>query len=154
MKKFKKPLDKRSQVWYNKDVNKGKDNPLKYKIKETDTMSKKMSYAVAITEAIEGRLSAEGVERLEALRESLAKRNSNKSGKPTKAQIANAELGEAVAAAMTAGEVYTIAEVKGLVPALAEATPQKVGPICRKLVAAGRLAESKVKGKVVYSLAE
>lgn len=117
-------------------------------------MSKKMSYAVAITEAIEGRLSAEGVERLEALRESLAKRNSNKSGKPTKAQIANAELGEAVASAMTAGEVYTIAEVKALVPALAEATPQKVGPICRKLVAAGRLAESKVKGKVVYSLAE
>ena len=116
-------------------------------------MSKKMSYAVAITEAIEGRLSAEGVERLEALRESLAKRNSNKSGKPTKAQIANAELGEAVVSAMEQGKVYTIADVKAIVPALAEATPQKVGPICRKLASAGRLTEGKVKGKVVYSLA-
>ena len=116
-------------------------------------MSKKMSYAVAITEAIEGRLSAEGVERLEALRESLAKRNSNKSGKPTKAQIANAEIGEAVVAAMEQGAVYSIADVKALVPALNDATPQKVGPICRKLASAGRLTEGKVKGKVVYSLA-
>ena len=30
---------------------------------------------------------------------------------------------------------------------------QKVGPICRKLVSAGRLTEGKVKGKVTYSLA-
>ena len=114
---------------------------------------KKMSYAVALTEAINGNLSAEGMERLEALKASLEKRNSHKSGKPTKAQIANAEIGEAVANAMSIGEVYTIAEVKALVPALADATPQKVGPICRNLVKSGRLTEGKVKGKVVYSLA-
>lgn len=114
---------------------------------------KKMSYVSAIDAVLAGQpIEGEVAERLTALRESVAKRSASKSG-PTKTQIANAEIGEAVAAAMTAGEVYTIAEVKALVPALADATPQKVGPICRKLVAAGRLTEDKVKGKVVYSLA-
>ena len=118
-------------------------------------MSKKMSYVAMLNDVIEGReLTAEHIERAIALRDQMAKRSASKSGKPTKAQIANAEIGEAVASAMEAGKVYTIADVKALVPALAEATPQKVGPICRKLVSAGRLAESKVKGKVVYSLAE
>ena len=117
-------------------------------------MSKKMSYASVITDVIEGApLTDEHIEKLTALRDRLNKQSSYKSGKPTKAQIANAEIGEAVASAMVAGEVYTIADVKALVPALADATPQKVGPICRKLVANGRLTEGKVKGKVVYSLA-
>ena len=89
----------------------------------------------------------------DALRGSLAKRSASKSGKPTKTQIANAEIGEAVASAMVAGQVYTIADVSALVPALEGATPQKVGPIMRRLRDAGRLTEDKVKGKVVYALA-
>ena len=116
---------------------------------------KKMSYAAALDAVLNGApIEGEVAERLTALRESVAKRNANKSGKPTKAQIANAEIGEAVVAAMEAGKVYTIADVKAIVPALADANPQKVGPICRKQVAAGHLTEGKVKGKVVYSLAE
>ena len=114
---------------------------------------KQMSYATAITAALEGNMNAEVVERLTALRESLNKRNASKAGKPTKAQIANAEIGEAIIAAMESGVDYTIAEVKGLVPALADATPQKVGPICRKLADAGKVVEVKVKGKVAYHLA-
>ena len=116
-------------------------------------MSKKMSYVSAIDAILNGEpCEGEVAERLTALRESVAKRASRKAG-PTKAQIANAEIGEAVAAAMSVGEVYTIAEIKALVPELADATPQKVGPICRKLGAAGRLTEAKVKGKGTYSLA-
>ena len=122
-------------------------------MKEVDTMSKKMSYVSAIDAVLSGApIEGEVRERLTALRESVAKRATRKAG-PTKAQIANAEIGEAVISAMTAGEVYTIADVSALVPALAGATPQKVGPICRKLVSAGRLTEGKVKGKVTYSLA-
>ena len=117
-------------------------------------MSKKISYASVISDVLNGEpLTPERIERLEALRVSLEKRASRKAG-PTKTQIANAEIGEAIIEAMNVGESYAIADIKALVPALAEATPQKVGPICRKLVVAGRLAESKVKGKVVYSLAE
>ena len=116
-------------------------------------MSKKMSYVAMLNDVIEGReLTAEHIERAIALRDQMAKRATRKAG-PTKAQIANAEIGEAVISAMTAGKVYTIADVSALVPALAGATPQKVGPICRKLVSAGRLTEGKVKGKVTYSLA-
>ena len=116
-------------------------------------MSKKMSYVSAIDAILSGApCEGEVRERLEALRASQAKRSASKSGKPTKAQIANAEIGEAVVSAMEQGAVYTIADVSALVPALAGATPQKVGPICRKLVAAGRLTEGKVKGKVTYSL--
>ncbi len=117
-------------------------------------MSKKMSYVSAIDAALSGApIEGEVRERLTALRESVAKRATRKAG-PTKAQIANAEIGEAVINAMSVGEVYTIADVKALVPAIADATPQKVGPICRKLVEAGRLKGDKVKGKVVYSLVE
>lgn len=116
-------------------------------------MSKKMSYVSAIDAVLSGApIEGEVAERLTALRESVAKRATRKAG-PTKTQIANAEIGEAVISAMTVGEVYTIADVSALVPALAGATPQKVGPICRKLVSAGRLTEGKVKGKVTYSLA-
>jgi hypothetical protein len=123
-------------------------------MKEVMKMSKKMSYVSAIDAILSGApCEGEVRERLEALRASQAKRSASKSGKPTKAQIANAEIGEAVVSAMEQGAVYTIADVSALVPALAGATPQKVGPICRKLVAAGRLTEGKVKGKVTYSLA-
>lgn len=116
-------------------------------------MSKKMSYVSAIDAVLNGApIEGEVAERLTALRESVAKRASRKVG-PTKVQIANAEIGEAVISAMEHGAVYTIADVKALVPALNDATPQKVGPICRKLVAAGRLSEGKVKGKVTYTLA-
>ena len=115
---------------------------------------KKMSYVSAIDAVLSGAaVEGEIAERLTALRESLAKRAAHKAG-PTKAQIANAEIGEAVAAAMTPGVVYTIAEATALVPALEGATPQKVGPILRNLRDAGRLSEAKVKGKAVYSLTE
>ena len=114
---------------------------------------KKMSYAVALTNVIEGNIDAETVERLTDLRESLAKRNSNRSGKPTKTQIANAEIGEAVVSAMTVGESYTISDIKGIVPALADANPQKVSPIMSKLVKSERVTCEKVKGRHVYRLA-
>lgn len=117
-------------------------------------MSKKMSYVATLDAILNGEpCEGEIRERVIALREAQAKRSTYKSNKPTKAQVANAEIGEAIVSAMTAGEVYTIADIKGLVPALSEATPQKVGPICRKLTENGRLVEGKVKGKVTYTLA-
>jgi hypothetical protein len=122
-------------------------------MKEVMIMSKKMSYVSAIDAVLTGApIEGEVAERLTALRESVAKRATRKAG-PTKTQIANAEIGEAVASAMVAGQVYTIADVSALVPALEGATPQKVGPIMRRLRDAGRLTEDKVKGKVVYALA-
>ena len=138
-------------------------------------MTKKMSYATAIefacavlddhddNEILVNEIDDHGVthevtvgeviERLNTLRESLNKRNSGKAGKPTKTQIANAEIGEQIVAAMSVGVPYAIADIKGLVPALADATPQKVGPILRHLRDEGKVVETKVKGKSVYTLA-
>lgn len=93
------------------------------------------------------------IEKLTAMRDQFAKRNAYRSGKPTKAQEANAVIAEAVMSAMEAGKAYTLAEVKGIVPALADATPQKISPIMRGLKAAHRVTEVKVKGKVAYSIA-
>lgn len=118
-------------------------------------MANKMTNVKALAYVLENcEVPAEVAEKLTSIKASYEKRMGRKANGPTKAQIANAAIGEAVVSAMEAGVAYTIADVKALVPALAEATPQKVGPICRKLVSAGRLTESKVKGKVIYSLAE
>ena len=116
--------------------------------------TKKMSYASAIDVVLNGEEVTEEVrERLEALKTSLAKRNSKKAEGPTKAQKANAELGERIAAAMVEGTVYSTEDIKGLLPELADATPQKVSPLMKHLESAGRVTISKVKGKNSYTLA-
>ena len=114
---------------------------------------KTMSYSTAVSNAIEGNLDAETLETLGRLKVSLDKRSSNRSGKPTKTQIANAEIVEAIVSAMSVGEAYSINDIAGLVPALEGATPQKVSPIMSKLVKAERVTCEKVKGKNVYRLA-
>ena len=114
---------------------------------------KKMSYANALEIVLNnGEINEEVRERLEALRESLAKRSTSRSGKPTKTQIANAEIGNAIVEAMEPDHSYSIAEIAELVPALEGATPQKVAPICNKLVEANRLVKNTVKGKAYYSI--
>ncbi len=55
--------------------------------------NKKMTYAEAINLAIEGNLNEEAIERLEALKAQLAKRNSSGAlKKPTKTQRENEDL--------------------------------------------------------------
>ncbi len=116
-------------------------------------MSKKMSYASAIDAVLNGApIEGEVRETLERCRESHMKRNTRKVG-PTKTQIANAEIGEAIVSAMSVGEAYSVNDIAGLVPALEGATPQKVSPIMSKLVKAERVTCEKVKGKNVYRLA-
>ena len=116
-------------------------------------MSKKMSYAVAVENAINGTLTDEVIERLGELKVSLEKRASRKSEGPTKAQKANAELAEKIVAAMESGVNYGSAEIAGLVPELEGATPQKISPLMKGLVASGRVNVEKVKGKASYTLA-
>jgi len=52
----------------------------------------KMTYVNALDMAINGTLTAEGIEKLEALKASLEKRNANRSHKPTKTQRENEAL--------------------------------------------------------------
>jgi len=112
-----------------------------------------MTYVMAVENAINGNLDPVTIEKLTKLKASLEKRNASKSGKPTKAQVANAEIGESVLSAMEFGVDYTTAEIGKLVPALEGANPQKIAPIMAKLVKSERVTCEKVKGKNVYRLA-
>ena len=114
----------------------------------------KMTYVAVLDKVLAGEtLSADELEKVRALRESVAKRNATKSDKPTKAQRENAELAETVAGAMVEGVTYSIPDLCSLVPALAGASSQKVGPLMQKLVDAGRVVKSVVKGHNFYTLA-
>ena len=113
--------------------------------------TKKMSYSVAVENAINGNITDEVRERLEALKVSLEKRNSRKANGPTKAQKERAELAERVFSAMTAGEGYGSKEIAALIPELEGASSQKITALMKSL--GERVTSEKVKGKAVYKIA-
>ena len=115
--------------------------------------TKKMSYVVAVESAINGNVTNEVRERLEALKVSLEKRNTHKTNGPTKAQRANAELAEKIFEAMEPDVVYATADICKLVPELAEASSQKLTALMKILVTSERVVGEKVKGKAVYHIA-
>lgn len=111
----------------------------------------KMTYVDALNAVLNGDPMTDTVaEKLTALRDSVAKRNAHKSDKPSKAQIANAELAESIIATMEDGVDYTCSDIGKLMGGL---TSQKVSPIMKGLADAGRVTSDKVKGKLVYRLA-
>lgn len=83
--------------------------------------------------------------------ELLAKKNASRSNKPTKAQVANADLADKIYENMQEGTSYRIADIKVLVPELAEANPQKVTALMTKLRKEIRVAREVVKGTAYFS---
>jgi methionyl-tRNA formyltransferase len=83
--------------------------------------------------------------------ELLEKKNSSRSTKPTKAQIANSEIADEIYNAMEDGKSYTVTDVKAIVPALAEANPQKVTALLTKLRKEIRVSREVVKGKAFFT---
>lgn len=114
--------------------------------------TEKMTYAVALTNAIE-KTEGQTRETLERLLESINKRNAHKatSTKPTKKQVENEGIKEQVREVlrnatepMPCGE---IAKALGL-------TPQKVNALLIQLNKAGEIAKSEGKKKVtLFALA-
>lgn len=110
----------------------------------------KMTYAIALTSAIDALTSdanyGEVVEKLSALRETLAKRNANKGErKPTKVQRENESIKEhlvtLLTSHMTASEV---ADTTGM-------SVQKVSALLNQMVEDGRVVKTPAKGKVKTS---
>ena len=142
-------LDKKPNLWYNKNVKKIRVTTKRQK--GIDTM-KKMSYVSAVDAVLSGaEITAEVRERLEALKASLEKRASHKSEGPTKAQKERMALAEKVFAQMEEGVEYGNADITALIPELEGATPQKVSPLMKLL--GERIVTSKVKGKAIYKIA-
>ena len=74
------------------------------------------------------------------------------SGKPTATQTENARLIEVIADTLPKGEAFTISDITKTIPELNGFTPQKVGPMLKKLVETGRATRDTNKGKAYYTM--
>lgn len=107
-------------------------------------MANKMTYAVAIDNAIAGNINEEVLERLEALKAQLAKRGSGHKGL-TKTQKENEELKNVILENLRAEvDGMTATEVGNSIAV----TCQKASAILRQMVEGGTVRKDKV-GKVV-----
>lgn len=113
----------------------------------------KMTYVNALEIAINSVESVEVREKLEALKVSIAKKNSAER-KPTATQVANASLKEAIVNGMEVGKAYTITDLMKSIGALSELSNQRVSALVRQLVESGELVREEVKRKAYFSLAE
>lgn len=73
-------------------------------------------------------------------------------GKPTATQTENARLMEVIADTLPKGEAFTISDITKTIPELNGFTPQKVGPMLKKLVETGRATRDTNKGKAYYTM--
>lgn len=85
--------------------------------------------------------------------ELLEKKNASRSNKPTKNQLANAELMNVIYDAMEDGKAYTVSEIHKMIPALAEFSGNKVSALVRGLRLDGRVVRTEVKGKAYFTKA-
>lgn len=122
----------------------------------------KMTYVAAIDLAIASMIeqdtpNTEAIEKLQALRRSIEKRNSaeRKTTPKEKAKMdADAILAEQVKAVLAnSAEPLTVTAIKDADEAFAEVKVQKLSAIVRKLMADGSVKRDEVKRKAVFSLA-
>lgn len=116
-------------------------------------MEQKLTYTVAIDEALAGNLTDEVVEKLEALKASLAKRNAHKSDKPTKNQLANEAIKDEILCLLADGKVRTITEITEALTSLDGASPQKVSALLTQLKKAGLIVRNEIKRKAYFGIA-
>ena len=87
--------------------------------------------------------------------ELLAKKNANRSTKPTKAQEENAEISAFVPTVLETGTWYRLSEIKDKVPALIGASgTQRIAVICNRLAEDGKLLKKVEKRVTFYALAD
>jgi len=146
-KKNKKSLDKLKKVGYNNNVRNKEKNKLK---KEVLTMTK-MTYAQALEIAI-AKVDGEAKEKLEALKASIEKRNSA-DRKPTKAQVANEGLKDAIVDLLADGKARTITEIANEIEALEGASPQKISALLTQLKKANVVVREEIKRKAYFKVA-
>ena len=112
----------------------------------------KLTYVDALNVALEAVTDEAVVEKLEALKASIVKRNSGER-KPTKTQVANEAIKADIVALLADGTARTITEIGAEVTSLEGAKPQKVSALVTQLKNAGVLKREEVKRKAYFSLA-
>lgn len=116
-------------------------------------MANKITYVSALEIAINSVDSAEVREKLEALKTSIAKKNSAER-KPTATQKANEGFKEAIANALEVGKAYTVTDIMKSVAEVSELSNQRVSALVRQMVENGTLERKEVKRKAYFSLVE
>ena len=113
----------------------------------------KLTYVKAIENALNGNLTEETVEKLNALKASIAKKNTAER-KPTATQKANEDFKVAILEGLESGKAYTITDIIKSVEAVSDLSNQRVSAIVRQLVESGSLVREEVKRKAYFSLAQ
>ena len=114
-------------------------------------MTNKMTYVKALEIAIKAvEDNKEVAEKLEALKASVAKKNSAER-KPTATQKENEGYKEAILAYMETGKKYTITELMKGVVELADLSNQRVSALVRQLKEDGLVLREEEKRKAYFS---
>ena len=114
-------------------------------------MTNKMTYVKALEIAIKAvEDNKEVAEKLEALKESISKKNSAER-KPTATQKANEGYKEAILSFMEVGKKYTISELMKEVVELADLSNQRVSALVRQLKDSGLVERTEEKRKAYFS---
>ena len=114
-------------------------------------MTNKMTYVKALEIAMKAvEDNKEVIEKLEALKESISKKNSAER-KPTATQKANEEYKKAILSFMEIGKKYTISELMKEVVELADLSNQRVSALVRQLKDSGLVERTEEKRKAYFS---
>lgn len=114
-------------------------------------MTNKMTYAKALEIAMKSvEDNKEVYEKLEALKESISKKNSAER-KPTATQKANEGYKEAILSFMEVGKKYTISELMKSVVEIADLSNQRVSALVRQLKESGLVERTEEKRKAYFS---
>lgn len=113
----------------------------------------KMTYVEALNIALTAVAdNAEVTEKLTALREQIAKRNSTENRKPTKAQVANEAL-KAQVLELVDTTPRTVTEIMALSDEISALSNQKVSALLNALVDAGAVVKTTEKRKSYFARA-
>ena len=114
-------------------------------------MMNKMTYVKALEIAMKSvENNKEVYEKLEALKESISKKNSAER-KPTATQKANEGYKEAILSFMEVGKKYTISELMKSVVEIADLSNQRVSALVRQLKESGLVERTEEKRKAYFS---
>lgn len=118
-------------------------------MKSTITYTDALSAAIACPS-----LSDEVREKLSALKVQTEKRNASKSTKPTKTQVANVGIKDAILDFLANGNKFTITEMQEQVADLGALSNQKVSSLVRQLIDEGKVCKEVIKRKAYFFLAD
>ena len=114
-------------------------------------MMNKMTYVKALEIAMKSvEDNKEVYEKLEALKESISKKNSAER-KPTATQKANEGYKEAILSFMEVGKKYTISALMKSVVEIADLSNQRVSALVRQLKESGLVERTEEKRKAYFS---